>query len=127
MSTDSIQQLIQAEAKKLAANMTSDLPTYAAKGCGGLDYVIVRAYSSGVYAGYLQSISGNTIKLVNSRYCREFATAGPIGDVHDLATVGVNPGKKQGIRPAVPQRTLVDHFEVVHATEQARASIEALP
>ena len=126
MSTESIQQLIEAEAKRLAATMTSTLPTYAAQH-DGLEYVVVRAYSSGVYAGYLQSISGNTIRLVNSRYCREFSTAGPIGDVHDLATVGVNPGKKQGIRPAVPQRTLVDHFEVVHATEQARASIEALP
>jgi hypothetical protein len=120
MSTESIEQLIRAEAEKLAKRHGGG-EIYAAKH-DGMPFVIVRAYSAGVFAGYLASEEDGRLELINSRFCRTFETPGEVDDVTDLAMLGLKAG--HAVRPMLPRRIIRDHYEWIPATELARSSIE---
>ena len=122
MSKESIETLINEEVERRLAESGGSAPM--AMNDDGLPGVIIRAYSSGVFAGYLYSHKDSNIELYNSRYCRSFSTAGTTGDCGDLAMLGLNPKKTSDIRPPVPRRIISnDHVEIIYATEEAMGSI----
>ena len=120
MSKESIEQLIKAEAEKLAATMIGNRP---ADPVDGLQYVIVRATGAGVHAGYLVEQDRDLVRLRNARRCRRYYS-GEVGDCTDLALEGITPGSESQIRPVLASITLTGVHEVIPATEKSRVSIE---
>ena len=123
MSTESIEQLIKAEVDKRVAAAIG--PGALAKNTEGMPFVIVRSYSSGVFAGWLVGHDGHEVELLNSRFCREWNTSGN-GDCNDLALDGLSPGKSQSIGRKIYRRVVVDDFEIIYATTACCQSFEAL-
>ena len=121
MSIESIEQLIKAEVdKRLAASIEQHAMAQTE-----MPFVILRSYSSGVFAGWLVRQDGHEAELRNSRFCREWNTSGN-GDCNDLALDGLAPGKSQSISRKIYRRVVVDDFEIIYATTACCQSFEAL-
>lgn len=101
-------------------NTNSDLP-----------YVIVRSANSGVHAGYLLSIEGETVRLANSRrlWCWVVAKmTGPLASLSEVAVYGINSADSRSrIAVTVPDMHVLNVCEVLYASEAAKESIERAP
>lgn len=85
----------------------------------GLDYVIVRTYSAGVFAGYLKSREGKEASLVNARRLWYWSGAASLSQ---LAQEGVtNPGDCKFAMPV--DVTVTEAVEVLSVTSKAQDSI----
>jgi len=83
-------------------------------------YVIVRTYSSGVFAGTLESRDGKEVVLSNARriWYREGAAS-----LSQLAVSGTSKPDKCKLPVEVPRVTLTEAIEILDVTEPARLSI----
>lgn len=90
-----------------------------AKQLDGLDYVIVRTYSAGVFAGYLKSREGKEASLVSARRLWYWDGAASLSQ---LAQEGVsNP---ENCKFAVPADiTVTEAVEILAVTSKAQESI----
>ncbi len=88
-----------------------------------LRYVVIRTYSAGVHAGYLQKRNGKEVFLTNSRRIWYWKGAASLSQ---LAIDGVNaPAEcKFGVPIDV---ILTEAIEIISTTEKARLSIEGVP
>jgi len=86
----------------------------------GMDYVIVRSYDAGCFAGYLKSKEKRIVKLVN---CRRLWYWDGAASLSQLAMEGVS--KPDNCKfPCETQLHIIDNVcEVIKATEKARKSI----
>jgi hypothetical protein len=89
-----------------------------------LPYVIVRTYSAGCFAGLLAHRDGKEITLRDARrlWCWHGAAT-----LSQLAVDGTSQPAGCKFPAAVPEITLTEAIEIIQATPQARASIEAVP
>ncbi len=104
--------------------MTADSVNISAKRKEGLKYVIVRTYSAGVFAGYLESRIGQEIVLQDARRIWYWAGAASLSQ---LATDGTSNPASCKFPCEVSSVELLQAIEVIPCTEKARISIKETP
>lgn len=87
-------------------------------------YVIVRTYSAGVFAGELESRTGQEVVLRNARRLWYWAGAASLSQ---LATSGTSRPNDCKFPVAVDRVELLQAIEILDVTTDARKSIEAVP
>lgn len=88
-----------------------------------LEYVIVRTYSAGVFAGYITKRNGQEGILINARRLWYWEGAASLSQ---LAMEGVKKPEKCRFPCEVNQIILTDIIEIISATEAARKSIRGV-
>ena len=83
-------------------------------------YVIVRTYSAGVFAGYLDSKEGKEVVLTNARRLWFWSGAASLSQ---LAMEGVKKPDECKFPCEVTKVTLLEAIEILEVTEAARLSI----
>jgi hypothetical protein len=87
-------------------------------------YVIVRTYSAGVFAGFLQSRSGKEVVLTNARRLWYWKGAASLSQ---LAMRGTSNPAGCKFPVAVDRVELLEAIEILDCTDAARQSIESVP
>ena len=90
----------------------------------GMPYCMVRTYSAGVFAGYLESREGKEATLRNARRIWYWDGAASLSQ---LATDGTSKPENCKFPAAVPQVLLTEVIEIIPASEKAINSIAAVP
>jgi len=90
----------------------------------GLPYVMVRTYSAGVFAGYLESREGKEVKLRKARRIWRWAGAASLSE---LATKGTNNPKECKFPCEVESVELIEAIEIIPITKEAQQSIQEVP
>ena len=86
----------------------------------GLDYVIVRTYSAGVFAGYLKKREGKEVELINARRLWYWQGA---ASLLQLAEEGTSKPSGCKFPCEVAKVTLTEAIEILNCTEKAASSI----
>ena len=86
--------------------------------------VIVRTYSAGVFAGTLESRTGQEVVLSNARRLWYWSGAASLSQ---LAVTGTSKPKDCKFPVAVPSVTLTEALEILEVTPEAESSIKAVP
>ena len=89
-----------------------------------LEYVVVRCDRSSPFAGYLVSRKGAEVVLKDARRIYYWAGAASLSG---LAVHGTSKPNECKFPAAVPEILLLDACEIMTATPEAKASIEAVP
>lgn len=89
-------------------------------------YVIIRTFSSGVFAGYLESRTGHEAVLSNARRLWYWNGAASLSQ---LAVDGVSRPQDCKFPAPVPQVELISPqgLEILDVTEKAKKIIESVP
>ena len=95
-----------------------------AKSFKGMDYMIVRTQSAGVFAGYLKSRKGQEVVLLNARRLWYWSGAASLSQ---LANDGVSKPNDCKFPAEVEQVELLQAIEILPVTEKAKKSIEGVP
>ena len=92
----------------------------------GMPYRIVRTYSAGVFAGYVQSRTGQEVVMRNARRLWYWDGAASLSQ---LAVDGVNPNKVANCKFSVEVESMevTQVIEVIPVTAKAAESINAVP
>lgn len=88
-----------------------------------LPYVIVRTYSAGVFAGLLESRTGQEVTMLQARRLWYWAGAASLSQ---LAVDGTSKPKDCRFPAAVDRVVLLQAIEILDVTDTARASIDAV-
>ena len=88
-----------------------------------LEYVIVRTYSAGVFAGEILERAGKEIKLKNARRLWYWSGAASLSQLAQSGTSKPNDCK---FPETVDSIILTEVIEILSVTDAARASIEAV-
>ena len=89
----------------------------------GLSYVIVRTSSAGVFAGYLESRTGQEVVLRNARRLWYWEGAASLSQ---MAMSGTSKPDTCKFPIAVNRVELLQVIEILNCTEVAKKSIEAV-
>lgn len=87
-------------------------------------YVIVRTYSAGVFAGFLESRNGQEVVLTNARRIWYWKGAASLSQ---LAMEGTSCPNECKFPIAVDRVELMQAIEILDVTEKAKESIEGVP
>lgn len=87
----------------------------------GLEYCIIRTYSAGVHAGYVESRNGEEVVLRNSRRLWKWGGAFTLSELSKNGTT--NPTECK-FATTIDKITLTNAIEIINCTEVARRSIE---
>lgn len=90
----------------------------------GMEYCMVRTYSAGVFAGYVESRNGKEVVLRDAR--RKWRWAGA-ASLSQLATDGTSKPDECKFPVAVDKVTLTEAIEIIPITRKAKESIEEVP
>lgn len=90
----------------------------------GMEYVIVRTHSAGVFAGYLESRQGQEVVLKNARRIWYWEGAASLSQ---LATEGTKKPENCKFPCEVTKVTLMQAVEILSVTEAAHHSIAGVP
>lgn len=114
------------QAKELAAllNCTTQIKETSRKASDVGNYVIVRTYSAGAFAGYLENRSGQEVVLSRARRLWYWSGATSLSQ---LAMEGVKKPDNCKFPCEVESITLTQGIEIIKATEKARLSIAEVP
>lgn len=90
-------------------------------------YVIARSSPSGVWAGIVKSVDGNTVVMTSARRLWRWWAAEGVS-LSGIATKGLHPKKLKEckIEPAVETCIVFEVCELIPASEIARRSIESM-
>ena len=88
------------------------------------DYVIVRTYSAGVFAGILNKREGKEATLTNARRLWYWAGAASLSQ---LAMSGTTKPESCKFPVAVTEVILTEVIELLAVSDEARKSIEEVP
>lgn len=89
-----------------------------------LDYVIVRTYSAGVFAGYLVDKKGKEVALKNARRLWHWEGAATLSQ---LAEEGVSQPKACKFPCEVNRVLLIEAIEILAVSEKAKENIQSVP
>ena len=89
-----------------------------------LDYVMVRTYSAGVFAGELVRRDGKEVELKNARRIYYWSGAATLSQ---LAMEGTTDQNKCKFPCEVDSVILTEAIEILAITEKARNSIKGVP
>lgn len=101
-----------------------DSVTPMAQKLDGMEYCMVRTYSAGVFAGYLERREGKEAVLRNARRIWMWTGAASLSQ---LATDGTSSPQTCKFPVAVEKVILTEVIEIIPITEKARKSIEEVP
>ncbi len=90
----------------------------------GMEYCMVRTYSAGVFAGYIEERNGKEAKLRNARRIWYWDGAASLSE---LATRGTSNPDNCKFPCAVDTVILTEVIEIIPITDTAKRSIEAVP
>ena len=90
----------------------------------GMEYCMVRTYSAGVFAGYIESRDGKEVVLRNARRIWRWAGAASLSQ---LATDGTSSPSECKFPVAVDKVILTEAIEIIPITAKAKKSIEGVP
>lgn len=90
----------------------------------GMEYCMVRTYSAGVFAGYIEIRNGKEAVLRNARRIWKWAGAASLSQ---LATDGTSTPNNCKFPVAVDKVILTEVIEIIPITERAKKSIEGVP
>jgi hypothetical protein len=99
-----------------------DLASTPAPTLEGKKYVIVRTYSAGVFAGYLDSRNGQEVVLLKARRLWQFFAA----SLSELAQSGTPDVSKCKFPEEVDRVELLQAIEILDVTEKAKKSIDSV-
>jgi len=103
-------------------NSTVPLAVEASK-LKGKEYKIVRTYSAGVFAGYLEKRKGKEVTLINARRLWYWKGAASLSQ---LAMEGVkNPDECKFAMPVI-EVVLTEVIEILTVTKEAKANIDSV-
>ena len=88
------------------------------------NFVIVRTFSAGVFAGYLESRNGQEVVLTNARRLWYWAGAASLSQ---MAMSGTTSPDECKFPIAVDRVLLLEVIEILDCTEAARINIEKVP
>lgn len=88
------------------------------------EYVIVRTYSAGVFAGYLKRREGKEVELTDARRIWYWSGAASLSQ---LATDGTSNPSGCKFPCAVKNVILTEAIEILAVTPKAKKSIEDVP
>ena len=118
---------MQAEVKEIMINGIIYVPANSQPSISvntdGLQYVIARTCSAGVFAGYLESRVGQEVVLLNARRIWYWEGAASLSQ---LAMEGTSSPDKCKFPIAVLRVELLQTIEILNCTETARTSIESV-
>lgn len=89
----------------------------------GMKYVICRTYSAGVFAGYLESRTGQEVVMRNARRIWSWSGAATLSQ---LAEEGTSNPDKCKFPQAVDRVELLQAIEILDCTQKAKNSIEGV-
>lgn len=89
----------------------------------GLDYVIVRTYSAGVFAGYLKKREGQEVTLIKARRIWYWDGAASLSQ---LAMEGTSKPENCKFPREVEEILLLNAIEIIQTTEKAKISISGV-
>lgn len=95
-----------------------------AKTLDNMEYVIIRTYSAGVFAGYLKSRKDKEVNLVNARRLWSWQGAASLSQ---MAQEGTSKPKQCKFPCEVDSIILIEAIEIIKCTEKARLSIAEVP
>ena len=98
----------------------SDVPSMAEK-LDGMEYCMVRTYSAGVFAGYIESRDGKEVVMRNARRIWYWDGAASLSQ---LATKGTSKPENCKFPQAVDKVILTEVIEIIPMTEAAKQSID---
>jgi hypothetical protein len=87
-------------------------------------YVIVRTYSAGVFAGYIESRKGQEVVMSNARRLWYWKGAASLSQ---LALDGVKCPNECKFPAPVPRVELMQAIEILDVSKRAQAIIEQVP
>lgn len=87
-------------------------------------FVIVRTYSAGVFAGLLARREGKEVEMTGARRLWYWAGAASLSQ---LAQTGTTRPADCKFPPPVDKVVLTEAIEILAVTPEAKASIEAVP
>ena len=90
----------------------------------GMEYVIVRTYSAGVFAGYLKSRKEQEVVLINVRKLWYWDGAATLAQ---LAMEGVSKPENCKFPCEVDKIELLQAIEILNCTKKAQESIKSVP
>ena len=115
------------ELKEIIVNgvtyITKESQSKEAQKLDGMKYVIVRTYSAGVFAGYLEKREGKEVVLRNARRLWYWSGAASLSQ---LAMEGTKKPKECKFPIAVDRIELTETIEILDVTEIAKNSIESV-
>ena len=94
-----------------------------AKQLDGMEYCIIRNYSAGVHAGYVESRNGKEVVLRNSRRIWKWAGAFTLSE---LSKNGTSKPTECKFSTTIDKILLTEAIEIIACTEKARESIESV-
>lgn len=97
--------------------------TQMAAELNGMPYCMVRTYSAGVFAGYIEKREGKEVTLRNARRMWYWDGAASLSQ---LATDGTSKPENCKFPCAVDSVTLTEVIEIIPITENAKKSIEGV-
>lgn len=89
-----------------------------------MKHVIVRTYSAGAFAGYLESRNGKEIVLRNARRLWRWYGAASLSQ---LAMSGTSDPSQCKFPEETDKHILTEAIEIIETSEQARKSIASVP
>jgi hypothetical protein len=92
-----------------------------AKDLDGLEYCIVRTYSAGVFAGYIEKRKGQEVTMLKARRLWSWQGAASLSQ---MAMEGTAKPKQCKFPCEVDSIVLTQAIEVINCTEKARISIK---
>lgn len=90
----------------------------------GMEYCMVRTFSAGVFAGYIESRNGKEVVLRNARRIWQWAGAASLSQ---LATEGTSNPNNCKFPIPVDKVLLTEVIEIIQITEKAQKSIQGVP
>ena len=87
-------------------------------------YVIVRTYSAGVFAGYIKNRKGMEVVMTNARRLWYWDGAASLSQ---LAMEGVKAPENCKFPCELPEITLTQVIEIIPTTKSAEKSIKGVP
>lgn len=102
----------------------TELNNAQAESLEGMPYQIVRTYSAGVFAGYVESREGKEAVIRNARRIWYWEGAASLSQ---LAVDGTSKPDKCKFPTAVDRVTVTEVIEILDVTQKAKESIEGVP
>ena len=111
ITIDDIEYVRKSDQKEIAATLN------------GLDYCIIRTYSAGVFAGYVESRNGKEVTLLKARRLWQWHGAASLSQ---LSTSGTSQPEKCKFPEEVEKVILTESIEILTCTKQAQDAIASV-
>lgn len=89
----------------------------------GMDYVIIRTYSAGVFAGYLYTRDGKEVELKQARRIHYWDGAASLSQ---LAEEGTSKPENCRFPQEIQNIILTEAIEIINCTEKSKKSIASV-